>query len=131
MRRGDLQSSHHDGDVVLIVEDDAAQCAEIADFLREKGYEVATAGDAYEALAALADTQPKVRVADINMPNWDGIRMAEVASNLDHNLSIIFISGDERALQRAQWEETSAVATLTKPIPLHQLEAMIRAIVGA
>jgi DNA-binding response OmpR family regulator len=126
-----LASTQHDGDVVLIVEDDAAQCAEIADYLRDKGYEVATATDAYEALAALADTQPKVLVADINMPNWDGIRMAEVASNLDHNLSVIFISGDERALQRAQWEDTSAVATLPKPIPLNQLEAMIRAIVGA
>lgn len=126
-----MQSIHPDGDVVLVVEDDAAQRAEIADFLRGKGYEVATASDAYEALATLADTQPKVLVADINMPNWDGIRMAEVASNLDHNLSVIFISGDERALERAQWEETSAVATLTKPIPLHQLEAMIRAIVGA
>jgi CheY-like chemotaxis protein len=125
-----LQSAHPEGDVVLVVEDDAAQCAEIADFLRDKGYEVATATDAYEALAALADTQPKVLVADINMPNWDGIRMAEVASNLDHNLSVIFISGDERALERAQWEDTSAVATLHKPIPLHQLEAMIRAIVG-
>ena len=71
-----MQPTHHEGDVVLVVEDDAAQCAEIADFLREKGYEVATATDAYEALAALADTQPKVLVADINMPNWDGIRMA-------------------------------------------------------
>ena len=114
----------------MVVEDDAAQCAEIADYLREKGYAVATATDAYEALAALADTQARVMVADINMPNWDGIRMAEVAAHLDHNISIIFISGDERALQRAQWEDTAAVATLPKPIPLQQLEAMIRAIVG-
>jgi DNA-binding response OmpR family regulator len=113
-----------------VVEDDAAQCAEIADYLREKGYDVATATDAYEALAALADTQARVMVADINMPNWDGIRMAEVAAHLDHNISIIFISGDERALQRAQWEDTAAVATIPKPIPLQQLEAMIRAIVG-
>ena len=44
-----MQDTHHDGDVVLIVEDDAAQCAEIADYLRDKGYEVATATDAYEA----------------------------------------------------------------------------------
>ena len=125
-----MHSTHHEGDVVLVVEDDAAQCAEIADYLRGKGYEVATATDAYEALATLADTQAKVLVADINMPNWDGIRMAEVASNLDHSLSVIFISGDEQALQRVQWEDTSAVATLPKPILLHQLEAVIRAIVG-
>lgn len=125
-----MQSIHHDGDVVLVVEDDAAQCAEIANFLRGRGYEVATASDAYEALAALADTQPKVLVADINMPNWDGIRMAEVAAHLDHNLSVIFISGDERALLRAQWEDTPAVGALSKPIALHQLDAMIRAIVG-
>ena len=115
---------------ILVVDDEEDILHFLELVLREKGYEVATATDAYEALAALADTQPKVLVADINMPNWDGIRMAEVASNLDHNLSVIFISGDERALQRAQWEDTSAVATLPKPIPLHQLEAMIRAIVG-
>ena len=125
-----MHSTHHNSELILIVEDDAAQCGEIADFLRNKGFAVATATDAYEALAALADTQPKVVVADINMPNWDGIRMAEVAAHLDRNVSIIFISGDERALERAQWEDTSAVATLSKPIPLHQLEAMIRAIVG-
>ena len=125
-----MRSTHRVGGVVLVVEDDAAQCAEIADYLRGKGFEVATATDAFEALATLADTQAKVVVADINMPNWDGIRMAEVASNLDHNLSVIFISGDERALQRARWEDISAVATLPKPIPLSQLEAVIRAIVG-
>ena len=117
-------------EVVLVVEDDEAQCAEIAEYLRSKGYEVATATNAYEAMATLADRQARVLVTDINMPKWDGIRMAEVASNLDHNLSIIFISGDEKALERAQCEETAAVATLPKPLPLQQLEAVIRAIVG-
>ncbi|MCI0429583.1 MAG: response regulator [Rhodospirillales bacterium] len=126
-----MRSNHQVGGVVLVVEDDAVQCAEIADYLRGKGYEVATATDAYEALATLADTQAKVVIADINMPNWDGIRMAQVASNLDHNLSIIFISGDERGLQRARWEGTHAVAALPKPILLPQLEAVIRAIVGS
>lgn len=116
---------------MLVVEDDTAQCAEIADFLRGRGYAVATATDGYEALAALAGIQAKVVVADINMPNWDGIRMAEVAAHLDRNVSIILISGDERALERAQWNDTSAVATLSKPIRLHQLEAMIKAIVGS
>jgi DNA-binding response OmpR family regulator len=123
-----LQSDRQE--VVLVVEDDEAQCAEIAEYLRSKGYEVATATNAYEAMATLADRQARVLVTDINMPKWDGIRMAEVASNLDHNLSIIFISGDEKALERAQWEDTAAVATLPKPLPLQQLEAVIRAIVG-
>ena len=59
---------------VLIVDDSALMRKHLADFLQSSGgFEVLTARNGIEALAALTSFDPDVVTLDINMPEMDGI----------------------------------------------------------
>jgi signal transduction histidine kinase len=62
---------------VLVVDDEAMLAEELADGLREEGFEVATASSAAEALGCLrADPGIGVLVSDIRMPGGSGLSLA-------------------------------------------------------
>ena len=63
---------------VLVVDDSSTVRDEVATFLRKGGLDVATAVDGKDGLAKLqADPKIKLVVADVNMPNMDGLTMVE------------------------------------------------------
>ena len=63
---------------ILVVDDSSTVRDEVAGFLKRNGLDVATAVDGKDGLAKLR-MDPKVRlvVSDVNMPNMDGLTMAE------------------------------------------------------
>jgi two-component system, chemotaxis family, chemotaxis protein CheY len=63
---------------ILIVDDSSTVREEVATFLKNGGLEVTTAVDGKDGLAKLqADPRIKLVVADVNMPNMDGLTMVE------------------------------------------------------
>ncbi|RTL33879.1 MAG: response regulator, partial [Burkholderiales bacterium] len=63
---------------VLVVDDSATVRNEVGDFLKKNGLDVITAIDGRDGLAKLkADPRVKLVVSDVNMPNMDGLTMAE------------------------------------------------------
>ncbi len=63
---------------VLVVDDSATVRNEVGDFLKKNGLDVATAVDGRDGLDKLkADSRIKLVVSDVNMPNMDGLTMAE------------------------------------------------------
>ncbi|MEQ8389345.1 MAG: response regulator [Alphaproteobacteria bacterium] len=66
---------------IVVADDDPAQLEEISDYLRRRGHDVVEARDGFSALAAIKKYQPRIALIDVNMPNWDGVRVAEVASS--------------------------------------------------
>lgn len=64
---------------VLVVEDETMVRMPIAEFLRDCGYNVLEAGDASEAIAAMASEEPVNLVfSDVRMPGqMDGFGLAE------------------------------------------------------
>jgi CheY-like chemotaxis protein len=76
----DLDSMEHsDMHTVLVVEDETMVRMPIAEFLRDCGYNVLEAGDASEAIAAMASEEPVNLVfSDVRMPGqMDGFGLAE------------------------------------------------------
>jgi two-component system chemotaxis response regulator CheY len=63
---------------ILVVDDSSTVREEVASFLRNNGLEVITAVDGKDGLAKL-QTDPRIKlvVADVNMPNMDGLTMVE------------------------------------------------------
>jgi two-component system chemotaxis response regulator CheY len=63
---------------ILVVDDSSTVRDEVAGFLKRNGLDVATAVDGKDGLSKLR-MDPKVRlvVSDVNMPNMDGLTMAE------------------------------------------------------
>lgn len=63
---------------VLVVDDSSTVRNEVCDFLKQNGLQVVGAVDGKDGLAKLkADSQIKLVVSDVNMPNMDGLTMAE------------------------------------------------------
>ena len=75
---------------VLIVDDDAAQRADLAEMLSSFGYSVATAGDGREALEMLGPSQPGVILTDLMMPRMDGFDLLkELGARGDRTPAIV------------------------------------------
>jgi CheY-like chemotaxis protein len=63
------------GPRVLVVDDEPAARSAMAELLREEGYTVRSAGDAYKALGQLDDFTPDVMITDVQMPGMSGIEL--------------------------------------------------------
>jgi CheY-like chemotaxis protein len=62
---------------VLIVEDDPDILSSLAEVIREEGFEVHTAANGFQALAALERSRPDLIFLDLMMPVMDGWRFME------------------------------------------------------
>ena len=60
---------------VLVVEDEASIASFVALYLKNAGYDVRTAANGTEALAAVASAQPSLIVLDLMLPDIDGIEI--------------------------------------------------------
>ena len=74
---------------VLVVDDSATVRNEVGDFLKKSGLDVVTAVDGRDGLDKLkADARIKLVVSDVNMPNMDGLTMAEKVRGELRNTSV-------------------------------------------
>ncbi len=72
----------HVGKKALVVEDNRAVRAAIAQVLRGRGFEVHEAGNGREALEILDRVRPDIIITDIEMPEMDGIELlSRIRSN--------------------------------------------------
>ena len=63
------------GEPILIVDDNPANLKLVRMLLDGDGYEVRTAGDAEEALAALKEFRPRLILMDLQLPGMDGLTL--------------------------------------------------------
>lgn len=115
---------------VLVADDDEDQRLEMCEFLTHAGFDVIAAHDGFHALEQIAAHSPKVILLDVNMPGWDGVRVAEAARNLDHRAVIILMTADVDALKYAIESECGAVGAFAKPVQLHKLLDFLESVVG-
>ncbi len=62
---------------VLVVDDEVSARTALADLLRDEGYDVETAADAFKAIGKLDAFRPQVVVTDLQMPGMDGIELVK------------------------------------------------------
>jgi two-component system, cell cycle sensor histidine kinase and response regulator CckA len=81
---------------ILVVDDELAICSCIAEFLRQEGFDVEEASDAFLALVIARSQGGGISavVADVNMPGMDGIEMWKRMQPLvSPRCKILFMSG--------------------------------------
>jgi len=115
---------------ILVVDDDPDQREEMRESLTNAGFRVVTAVDGPHALKQMITFSPAVALMDVNMPGWDGIRVAQAASNLDHRCVIILMTADDRALRDAIVSECGAEGVFFKPVQLKKLIDFLETVVG-
>jgi two-component system cell cycle sensor histidine kinase/response regulator CckA len=84
-----------DGEVVLVVDDDALLRDLVGRVIAEAGYRVLLAGDGREALAIASTIQGRLAlvVTDVRMPVMDGITLAGHLGGAIPRVPMVFMSG--------------------------------------
>ena len=117
----------HDGETVLVVEDEASVRLVTVDALRDLGYFVLHAGDADEALAALGSGQRvDLLFTDIVMPGRNGRELAEAAQALRSELKVLYTTGYTRNAVVHNGMLDAQVAFLAKPFSVEALAVKVR-----
>jgi two-component system OmpR family response regulator len=113
---------------VLVVDDDPATRAMIADYLADRGFKVSTAADVRQAAGVLAGGGVDLVVLDLKLGGEDGLELLRQL-RCDSDLPVIVLTGHRREeVDRVVGLELGADDYLTKPFSLRELLARIRAV---
>jgi DNA-binding response OmpR family regulator len=120
---------------VLVVEDDAATAAFLADNLRADGFGVWCASSAGEALRALDLRQPDLLLLDLGLEAGSGfdvldrVRGADASSSqIDPDLPVILLTGRSGEVDRVRGFARGADDYLCKPFSYPELVARVEAV---
>ncbi|MCK0173309.1 ANTAR domain-containing response regulator [Mycolicibacterium sp. F2034L] len=106
---------------VLIAEDEALIRMDLAEMLRDEGYDiVGEAGDGQEAVELAENLKPDLVIMDVKMPRRDGIDAAsEIAAKRIAPIVILTAFSQRELVERAR--DAGAMAYLVKPFNVNDL----------
>ncbi len=123
---------------ILIVDDNEVILKTLSLKLKTGDYEVLTALDGSEAVAAARTKIPDLILLDIGFPPevsgvpWDGFRIIQWLKRLDETKSIpvIIITGGEAAKYKDRALQEGAVAFFQKPVNNEELLAKVKEVLA-
>lgn len=115
------------GDAILIVDDNATNLKLARVLLASEGYEVRTAEDAPQALAALTDFHPRLILMDIQLPGTDGLALTRQLKSAPATREIIVIALTAYAMKGDAERALAAGCDgyVSKPIDTRTLPVLI------
>jgi two-component system, cell cycle response regulator CpdR len=111
---------------ILLAEDDKAVREFVSRALQQDGHEVTAVGDGQQALDALVTGKFDMMLADIVMPQVDGIALALKASKDYPDLPVLLMTGYSAERQRAHNLDALVHDVISKPFTLKQICEMVR-----
>ena len=115
---------------ILLVEDEATLAIIIRDTLNSQGFQVITAENGERGLQLFFHERPDVVVADVMMPNMDGLEMVKRIRNKDVTTPILFLTALSETEDVVRGFEAGANDYLRKPFGMLELIVRIKALVG-
>lgn len=112
---------------ILIADDDPQILRALRITLTAKGYQVSTASDGAQAIAAAIDGQPDIYLLDLGMPEIDGIDVIHGIRGWSR-APILVVSGRAGAADKVEALDAGADDYITKPFAVEELLARIRAL---
>jgi len=113
--------------------DDSASIRQMVSFtLKGAGYEAVEAVDGKDALAKLNETTVHMVIADLNMPNLDGIGLIrEVRANPSYKfIPIVMLTTESQDSKKQEGKQAGATGWIVKPFKPEQLLAVIKKVIG-
>lgn len=122
------QASDFAGVKVLVI-DDSKTIRRAADtLLTERGCEVVTAVDGFEALAKIVDHEPQLIFVDVTMPRLDGYQTCALIKNNAHfrDTPVIMLTSKDGLFDRARGRLVGSDQYLTKPFTGDELATALQ-----
>jgi pilus assembly protein CpaE len=120
------------GETIFVVDDEDNVREMIGSYLKEAGYRPILAHDGQEALAQIELREPDLVLADVNMPNLNGLQLAErLRANPDTaGVPILLLSALSQPREILSGYSVGADEYVTKPVELAVLLAKIEVLLA-
>ena len=111
------------GELILIIDDEAAVREITKETLQAHGYDTITASDGAEGVAVFAENKKKIKavITDIMMPVMDGTAVIHAIKRIRPDVKIISASGLTSEGQGSTQSDTNVKAFLAKPYTAEKL----------
>ncbi len=108
---------------ILLVDDDETLRERLARALRERGYDVRTAGNADEAMARVREDSPELAVLDLKMPGRSGIELLKEIRTHDPATEVLILTGYGSIATAVEATKLGAVGYVPKPVDADEILA--------
>ena len=114
---------------IVVVDDEPAVRSAVRRALVLAGYEVETADDGAQALAALTGRPPDAVVMDVLMPEIDGLEVCRRLRATGDRTPVLLLTARDGVSDRVGGLDAGADDYLVKPFALEELLARLRALI--
>jgi DNA-binding response OmpR family regulator len=114
---------------LLCIEDDRETAALLAEELVDRGYDVRTAHNGRDGLAAIVSERPDLVLCDVSMPQMSGLEVLEQVAGLGRRYSdmpFIFLTALADRDNELRGRQMGADDYVTKPIDFEVLDTILR-----
>src|SRR5258705_12546911 len=113
---------------VLVVDDDRATSAGMADVVEEWGYEVEVADTVKAGWAAISRLVPDVWFVDVKLPDGGGLDLLPRVKETYPDVSVIILTGHATVDCAVKALKVGAVDSGTKPVDLPRLQVILKSV---
>jgi putative nucleotidyltransferase with HDIG domain len=111
---------------ILFVDDEEDILEVATEFFDFKGYQVFTAKNGREAISILESEKIDCCFTDINMPEMDGLELAEYIRKNDNTIPVVIMTGYPSLENTIKTLKNGVVDYLIKPVNLNQVEITVQ-----
>ncbi len=110
---------------ILVVDDEVNARTALAELLRDEGFEVETAADAFKALGKYDAFAPYVVLTDLRMPGMDGIELVKKIHGMEDPAAVVVMTAFGAVSSAVEAMRAGAVEYLTKPLDFDELLVVV------
>jgi two-component system, NtrC family, response regulator AtoC len=113
---------------VLIVDDDRATSAGMADVVEEWGYEPEVADTVKAGWASISKLLPDVAIVDLKLPDGSGLDLLHRIKDTFPDVSVIILTGHATVDSAVKALKVGAEDYVTKPVDLPRLQVILKSV---
>ena len=112
--------------LILFVEDDLELASQTMDFLAQEGIDIDFASNVKQARHLFEKEQFSAVILDMNLPDGNGLELAEHFTANSPNTPILFLTGQDSIEDKLSAFSAGALDYLTKPFSLAELAVRVK-----
>ncbi len=113
-------------ETLLFVDDEESILEVASEYFEAKGYHILTAQNGRLAVEIIEKEKIDCCFTDINMPEMDGLELAEYVRKVDNTIPVIIMTGYPSLDNTIRTLKNGVVDFLIKPVNLNQLEICVQ-----
>src|SRR5919109_1405534 len=115
---------------ILIVDDEPLVIEVLSEHFKD-AYDVETAMNGTDALAAVVRQRPDLMLLDINMPRMNGVEVLKDVKKIDESIAVIMVTANEQVSLAADALKSGAFGYVPKPFDCRYLDHIVATVFDA